>query len=182
MGKSMKNLLLEKVDYKIEKTNLGIWRSYLYPTGEYFSEFMSHKKVLGLPLIHYTRGKCPDTGRRIVAKGIIAVGRLATGILAIGHASFGVLAVGQLALGLLFGLGQASSGLYAIGQLAIGFYFGIGQLATGITAIGQFGIGKYVLAQVGIGKYVWTQKTADPEAVEYFRLLLQKVSDFISAR
>jgi hypothetical protein len=178
----MKNLLKEKVDYKIEKTKLGTWRSYLYPSGEYFSEFTSHKRMLGLPLIHYTRGKCPETGRRIVAKGIIAVGRLAAGVVAIGHASFGVLTVGQLALGLLFGLGQASSGMYALGQLAIGFYFGIGQIATGVTAIGQIGIGKYVWAQIGIGKYVWTQKTADPEAVEYFRLLLQKVSDLISTR
>ena len=178
----MKNLLLGEVDYKIEKTNHGTWRSYLYPSGEYFSEFISHKRMLGLPLIHYTRGKCPETGRRIVAKGIIAVGRLAAGILAIGHASFGVVAVGQLALGLLIGLGQASSGMYALGQLAIGFYFGVGQIATGVTAIGQIAIGKYVLAQIGIGTYVWTQKTADPEAVEYFRLLLQKVSDFISAR
>jgi hypothetical protein len=56
------------------------------------------------------------------------------------------------------------------------------QIATGVTAIGQIGVGIYVLAQIGIGKYVWTPKTADPEAVEYFRLLLQKVSDFISAR
>jgi hypothetical protein len=179
---SMKNLLLEQIEYKIEKTERGTWRRYVYPTGEYFSEFVSHKRMFGLPLVHYTRGKCPETGRRIVAKGIIAVGRLAAGVLAIGHASFGLLAIGQLALGLFFGLGQASSGMYALGQVAIGFYFGIGQIATGVTAIGQIGIGKYVLAQIGIGKYVWTQKTADPEAVEYFRALLQKVSDLMRVR
>jgi hypothetical protein len=178
----MKNMLLEKVEYKIEKTNLGTWRSFVYPTGEYFSEFTSHNTMLGLPLLHYTRGKCPETGRRIVAKGIIAVGRLATGVLAIGHASFGVLAIGQLALGLIFGLGQASSGALAIGQLALGLYFGIGQIATGIIAIGQIGIGKYVLAQMGIGKYVWSQKTADPQAVEFFKSLLLKALSVINTR
>ena len=178
----MKNLLLENVEYKVEKTGLGTWRSYMYPAGEYFSEFRSHKVLFGLPLIHYTRGKCPETGKRIVAKGIIAVGRLSTGIVAIGHASFGLIAIGQLALGLLFGLGQASSGMFALGQLAIGFYFGLGQIATGMTAIAQIGIGKYVLAQIGIGKYVWTQKTADPEAVEYFRSLLEKLTGLINAR
>jgi len=178
----MKNLLLEEVDYKIKKTDLGTWRSYLYPSGEYFSEFISHKRMFGLPLIHYTRGKSPETGRRVVVKGIIAVGRLAAGVVAIGHASFGLLAIGQLALGLLFGLGQASSGMCAIGQFSLGLYFGIGQFATGVTVIGQFGFGTYVLAQAGIGKYLWTTERADPEAVEYFRQLMQKVSDFIGAR
>jgi hypothetical protein len=178
----MKNLLLEEVPYKTEKTNLGTWRKYLYPTGEYFSEFTSNKTMFGLPLIHFTRGKCPETGRRIVAKGIIAVGRIAVGVLAIGHASFGILAIGQLALGLLFGLGQASSGMIAVGQLALGGYFGIGQIATGMIAIAQFGIGKYVLAQAGVGKYVWTQKTADPQAVEFFKSLLHKVVHFMSTR
>ncbi|MEW6599956.1 MAG: hypothetical protein AB1499_03210 [Nitrospirota bacterium] len=175
----MKNLLLEQIEYKTDKTDMGTWRRYVYPTGEYFAEFTSHKKMFELPLIHYTRGKCPETGRRLVAKGIIAVGRLAAGVLAIGHASFGLVAIGQLGLGLIIGLGQASSGMYALGQLAIGFYFGAGQIATGITAIGQIACGKYVLAQIGIGKHVWTQKAADPEAVEYFRSLLERVSDFI---
>ena len=35
----MKNLLLENVEYKIETTNLGVWRRYPYPTGAYFAEF-----------------------------------------------------------------------------------------------------------------------------------------------
>lgn len=178
----MKNMLLEKVDYRIEKTKLGTWRKYLYPTGEYFSEFKSHNTMFGLPVVHFTRGKCPETGRRIIAKGIIAVGRIAAGVLAIGQAAFGLLAIGQLGLGLLFGLGQASSGMLAAGQLAIGFYFGIGQLATGVIAIAQLGIGKYVLAQVGIGKYVWSQKVADPQAVEFFRSLLQRAASLLNAR
>jgi hypothetical protein len=175
----MKNMLLEKIEYKTEQTNLGTWRSFVYPTGEYFSEFTSHNRLFGLPVLHYTRGKCPETGRRIVAKGVIAVGRLATGIIAIGHAAFGLLAVGQLGLGLLFGLGQASSGVLAVGQLALGFYFGLGQFATGVIAIGQIGIGKYVLAQIGIGKFVWSQKTADPQAVEYFKSFFQKAVSLI---
>jgi len=179
---NMKNMLFEKVEYKIEKTNFGTWRRFVYPTGEYFTEFTSHNTMFGLPVLHYTRGKCPDTGRRIVAKGVIAVGRLAAGIIAIGHAAFGLIAIGQLGLGLLFGLGQASSGVLAIGQLALGFYFGIGQFATGLIAIGQVAIGKYVLAQIGIGKYVWSQKSADPQAVEFFKALLQKASSLINAR
>jgi len=170
----MKNLLLEKVEYKIETTNFGVWRRFVYPTGDYFAEFKSHAIFWGLPLLHYTRGKCPETGRRIIAKGVIAIGRLAMGILAIGHASFGLIAIGQLGLGILLGLGQGSTGIYAVGQLAVGLMFGLGQIATGQIAIGQVAYGKYVLAQVGYGEYVWSQNRADPEAVEFFKAFLSR--------
>jgi len=170
----MKNLLLEKVEYKIETTDLGVWRRFVYPNGTYFAEFKSHATFMGLPFFHYTRGKCPETGRRIIAKGVIAIGRLATGIIAIGHASFGLIAIGQLGLGILLGLGQASTGFYAIGQLAWGLMFGLGQFATGQIAIGQFAYGKYVLAQLGYGDYVWSMKRADPEAVKFFKSFLAR--------
>jgi len=160
----MKNLLLEKVEYKIETTNFGVWRRFLYPNGAYFTEFKSHAIFFGLPLLHYTRGKCPETGKRVVAKGVVAVGRLAMGILAIGQAG----------LGLLLGLGQGATGLYAIGQAAIGLMFGLGQIATGEIAIGQLAYENYVLAQVGYGDYVWSMKRADPEAVKFFKSLLAR--------
>lgn len=165
----MKNLLLDKVEYKIEKTHWGIWRSFLYSTGAYFAEFRSHRELWGLPLIHYTRGISPETGKRVVAKGIIAIGRLAVGVLAIGHVSAGFIAIGQAALGFFVGLGQACTGAYALGQLALAGLFGIGQVATGQIAIAQFGVGEYVLAQFGIGAHVWSAEQADPEAVEYFK-------------
>lgn len=170
----MKNLLLENVEYKVETTRFGVWRRFLYPDGAYFTEFKSHATFLGLPLLHYTRGICPETGRRVIAKGVVGVGRLATGILAIGHASFGLIAIGQLGLGLLLGLGQGATGLYAVGQAAIGFLFGLGQVATGEIAIGQFAYGKYVLAQIGYGDYVWSTNRADPEAVVFFKSLLAR--------
>jgi len=172
MGSDMQNLLLEKVEYKIEETRFGVWRRFVYSSGAYFAEFKSHTTWMGLPLIHYTRGKCPETGRRIIARGVIGVGRLATGIIAIGHASFGLIAIGQLGLGLLLGLGQGSTGLFAIGQLAGGLLFGLGQLATGWIAIGMFGYGKYVLAMEGVGDFVWSMKRKDPVAVEFFKALL----------
>ena len=151
----MKNILLDDVEYKIEETNLGKWRRFGYPNGQIFEDFVSHSKIGNLPLLHYTRGKCPETGKLAVAKGIIAIGRLAIGVLAIGHASAGVVALGQLAFGLVFGLGQASTGLIAIGQLAIAIIFGLGQIATGYVVIAQFGLGIYVLAQFGVGQFVW---------------------------
>jgi len=170
----MKNLLLEDVEYKMEQTSFGVWRRFVYPNGAYFAEFTSHATFWGLPLLHYTRGKCPETGRRVVAKGIVAVGRLAMGALAIGQASFGIIAIGQLGLGLLLGLGQGATGLYAIGQVSIGVLFGLGQIATGEIAIGQIAFGKYVLAQLGFGEHVWSMKRTDPEAVAFFKSFLSR--------
>lgn len=167
----MGNLLLEDIQYKIEQTNFGTWCRYVYPNGTSFREFKSYATLFGLPLLHYTYGRNPETGKRIVAKGIIAIGRLACGLVAIGHASFGLLAIGQLAIGIIFGLGQLSTGLVAAGQAAIAIFFGLGQFATGYIAIAQFGIGKYVLGQVGFGEFVWSVKRADPQAIEFFKML-----------
>ena len=165
----MSNLLLEQVEYKTQETNLGTWRRYMYINGTSFHEFKSHTTMFGIPLIHYTYGRSPETGRRVIAKGIIAVGRIACGFIAIGHASLGLLAIGQLALGIIFGLGQLSSGIAALGQLAIGAYLSIGQFAAGYIAIGQFAFGKYVLAQLGVGEFVWSTTRADFQAIEFFR-------------
>ena len=167
----MGNRLLEDVEYKIKKTKLGTWRSYGYDNGTSFHEFKSYTTWYSMPFIHYTYGKNPETGKRIIAKGVIAIGRLACGIIAIGHVSVGLLAFGQLALGLIFGLGQLATGCAAVGQAAIGVSFGLGQFATGYIAIGQLAIGKYVLAQGGLGEFVWSMKRADQQAIEFFKSL-----------
>ncbi|MBN2468787.1 MAG: hypothetical protein JXD19_11635 [Deltaproteobacteria bacterium] len=176
----MDNLLLENVEYKIQKTSLGVWRRFLYTTGDRFAEFKTTTTWFGFPLLHYTRGICPETGKRVVARGIVAVGRLAVGILAIGQASFGIVAIGQLAVSFLFGLGQGVIGWIVLGQVAIGVKLGIGQLATGFTAIGQLGIGRYVLGQAAFGEHVWCSRRADPEAVKYFNALLERAHEFFA--
>lgn len=167
----MRNLLLDEVEYKIKETSLGTWRSFMYINGTSFHEFKTKATLFGLPMLHYTYGRSPETGRRVCAKGIIAVGRLACGFIAIGQASLGLLAIGQLAIGVIFGLGQLSSGILAVGQVAIAAYFGFGQFVSGYIAIGQFALGKYVLAQLGLGQYVWSIRRADPQAIEFFKTL-----------
>jgi hypothetical protein len=168
----MKNLLMERVDYKVDETGFGVWRRFLYPSGQLFEEFVSHSQVAGLPLVHYTRGVCPETGKRVVATGVFAFGRVAVGVVAFGQAAFGAVAIGQLAVGLLFGLGQASTGVLAVGQLALGLALGLGQFTTGYVAVGQFGFGRYVLAQLGRGQHVWDTQAVDPVARRFFQGLL----------
>jgi hypothetical protein len=168
----MKNTLLDEITYKYDETSFGTWRSFGYSTGEVFREFKSHRELFGLPLVHYTYGRCPETGSRVVAKGILAIGRLAFGVLAIGHVSLGIVAIGQLGIGLLLGLGQASTGVFAVGQLAIGLLFGLGQLATGYACIAQIGLGQFVLAQFGFGAEVWDMRGSTPAARRYFQWLI----------
>lgn len=168
----MQNLFLEPIQYRIDETPRGTWRRFLYPSGELFEEFSTHQRLFGLPLLHFTRGRSPETGKRVTARGIIAVGRFAVGVIAIGQVSLGLVAIGQLAVGVLFGLGQASMGLAAIGQLAVGGALGLGQLVTGYVSVGQFGIGRYVLAQVGLGVHVWDTRAVSPVAEQFFRSIV----------
>lgn len=169
----MRNMMLEDIDYVIEETSLGTWRRFVYENGRSrFSEFTSHARVAGWPLIHITYGRCPETGRRIIARGVIAIGRLAVGGLAIGQASAGLIAIGQLGIGLLFGLAQAATGYLAIGQAALAAKLAIAQLGLSEVVIAQIGVGRFVLAQVGIGTHVWSMARDDPAAVDFFTSIL----------
>lgn len=172
----MENMLLHprEVEYHTQETGFGIWKRFLYPDGKMFAEFRSHGTLFGVPWLHITWGRSPETLRSVTARGVIAIGRFAFGGLAVGQVSGGVIAIGQLGIGLLFGLGQATSGFVAIGQLAIGGLAGIGQLSCGHMAIGQISMGVFVLAQFGWGDHVWDMRQADPLAVQFFRQLLFK--------
>ncbi len=168
------NILRGDVDYITEQTAHGVWRRYLYPSGQRFAEFKTYLSIGGLPLVHYTYGICPQTGRRVTAHGVVAVGRIASGVIAIGQMAIGLVAIGQLSIGLLLAIGQASFGAFSLGQLAIGLFFGAGQFAAGQIAIGQFAYGVNVLAQIGFGKHVVDTRGVDPVAKAFFLGLIGK--------
>ncbi len=168
------NLLLEKIEYVYEETSWGLWRRFVYPSGARFAEYKSKRMWGTLPLVHYTFGRCPETGKRITARGVIAVGKFAHGMIAIGQLSMGLVAIGQLSFGVVFCMAQAAFGPVAIGQAAIGLILGIGQFATGQIAIGQFAYGAYVLAQVGWGANVIDSRAVDPVAKDFFLKLIGK--------
>ncbi|MBN1574800.1 MAG: hypothetical protein JW984_16510 [Deltaproteobacteria bacterium] len=128
-------------------------------------EYRSEAEILGWPVIHVAFGKDAETGKIIVAKGIIAIGQFGVGLITIA----------QVGVGLLFGFGQCVAGIIAVGQFALGVCFGLGQFATGLTAIGQLALGRYVLTQIGIGQHVWSPTRKDPEAVEHFANLWRVV-------
>ena len=137
------NHLPVSVDYRIQETEWGTWRSFMYENGSTFQEFTSYATWGDLPLLNYTAGKFPETGRAKTARGVIAIGRFARGYMAFGQVAIGYVAVGQLSVGIVSG-GQLAIGMMAIGQAAISITHALGQFAIGYYAVGQFAVGRFV--------------------------------------
>lgn len=67
-------------------------------TGSFYCfEYVSKRKLFGLPLVHIIMGPAldPATGKMRVAKGIITIGGIAIGYYAIGGGAFGMHALGS---------------------------------------------------------------------------------------
>ena len=80
-------------------------------------EFRSKTTIAGIPLVHIAIGIDPATGKKRVAKGIIAIGDIAVGVLAFGGVAVGGIAFGGVAAGLTAFGGAAASIFLAIGGL-----------------------------------------------------------------
>lgn len=106
-------------------------------------EYQSQRTLWGLPLVHI---HFRDHGL-VRARGIIALGNVATGLISCGIFSTGVLSLGVLSLGLL-SLGCLAAGLAALGCVAIG------TIALGGIALGWLGLGGLVYAIYGAGGVV----------------------------
>ena len=121
-------------------------------------EFRSRRTLLGLPLVHINlrdRGLCR-------AKGIIAIGNVATGFLAIGGFSAGLLSIGGLGVGLLT-LGGLAVGIAAAGGLAAGLLLALGGGAFSLglalggcavsqsVAVGGAAVGQYAAGGAALG-------------------------------
>jgi hypothetical protein len=123
----------------------------------------------GLPWYDVAFGPDPAAGdMQGHARGIIAIGDVATGVLALGGLARGVVALGGLALGGI-SFGGCSIGLLAaIGGFAVGgLAFGGG--AVGLVAIGGGALGYYALGGGAVGEHVIDSMQRDPEAVRLFQ-------------
>ena len=127
-------------------------------------EYKSKRTLFGLPLVHINM----NNGGLCRAKGIIAIGNVATGVISLGAFSFGgialgavnlgVISVGALAVGLL-SLGAAAAGVLACGAMSLGV-LALGGIAKGVFAIGniasasQIAVGNIASAPLAIGDQV----------------------------
>lgn len=134
--------------------------------------WQSARTCLELPLVSIAFGPDPlkneSHGR---ARGIIAIGDIATGVIAIGPLARGVVAIGALAIGVLT-VGGLGIGALAYGGLALGV-FAYGGLAVGFVAVGGLAIGTYALGGAAFGKFVLCPAHRDPQAVQFFTHFLR---------
>ena len=119
----MTNLLLQPVDWKIDEGPFFVVKRHLSPNGSSYEEYTSRMRMGQLPLVHITWGRNPETGRRKVARGVIAIGRFAVGFVSLGQVAVGLIPIGQASFGAI-GLGVAF--LAHLGGFAAGATLGTG--------------------------------------------------------
>ena len=108
-------------------------------------EYRSKRTLFGLPLVHVNCG----SGNRW-ARGIVAVGNVATGVVALGGVSLGLFTLGGVSVGLLLALGAVSIGITAVGGVALGA-LAWGGVAIGWLAVGGLSLGVYAAGGAAVG-------------------------------
>jgi len=130
--------------------------------------------ILEYPLVSIALGPDPANNEsRGHARGIIAIGDIATGLIALGGVARGGIVLGGLALGGI-AFGGCGIGILSFAGLALG-YFAIGGLAIGNAAIGGLAVGYYAMGGAAIGKFIISPLHHDAQALEFFSKLLPRV-------
>jgi hypothetical protein len=138
----------------------------------------SESRFMGKPIVAIAWGPSESLGEQMGhAKGIIAIGQIATGIISIGFISNGIISFGLVGIGIVsftwfVGLGVVAFsglafGVVAFGGAAIGL-IAFGGMAIGYVAIGGFSVGVYSVGGFAVGKYIISSAHIDPQAIEYF--------------
>ncbi len=132
-------------------------------------EYKSEKTLWGLPLVHVHIGFGMKKAKGIVAignvaTGVVSVGLLAKGGVAIGCLSMGLVGMGCLTLGLLLAIGAIAVGTFSIGAIAIGVFalgaVAIGMFSTGALAVASHvAIGDHAYGHIAVGRVVRGVKT-----------------------
>jgi hypothetical protein len=88
-------------------------------------EYRSEQRWGDLPVVHVAVGGRQADGRYRLgrARGIIALGDIATGLVAVGGVAIGLVAVGAVAVGLV-AVGAVAIGLTAMGAVTAGLAVG----------------------------------------------------------
>src|ERR1041385_1366965 len=130
-------------------------------------EYKSKMTLFGLPLVHVATGMDVGTGKRRIARGIIAIGNVAIGGVAIGGAAIGVVALGGGSVGLL-AFGGGALGILAFGGLAIGLAAALGGGAIAPLAIGGGAVGYFAYGGGAYGHHAYSGVGIDPKAWDFF--------------
>jgi hypothetical protein len=123
--------------------------------------------IANVPLYEISLGADPDRRQlRGHARGIVAIGDVASGVIAIGGYARGVIAIGGLAAGLVSFGGLSVGLLSAVGGVAVGgVAFGgaaVGGIAVGGSAVGYYACGA---AATGMHNVSTSERSEDAGAV-----------------
>jgi len=121
----------------------------------------------GMPLVHVAIGIDPVTGRKRVARGMVAVGNVAVGVLAVGGIAAGGMTIGGVSIGLISLGGVAIGLLAALGGSAIGS-IALGGAALGFVAVGGAACGYYACGGAAAGVVATGGNVANPAAAAMF--------------
>ena len=111
-------------------------------------EYVSRRTLGGLPLVHI------NIGRGLYrAKGVIAIGNIATGVISLGGLALGLLSIGGLSIGLLSLGGLALALLLSVGGISLGTV-AVGGCAAGILAIGGLALGVYSVGGCAVASHI----------------------------
>jgi hypothetical protein len=127
-------------------------------------QWKSQSTFMGWPLVHIAYGHHPETGEKLVAKGLIAIGDIAVGGIALGGLSVGLASFGGVAVGLNAVGGCAIALQLAAGGCAIGA-LAVGGAAVGILAMGGAAVGGLAIGGGGVGYLA-----LGPGATGHFRI------------
>ena len=131
--------------------------------------YRSAAAIGDVPLVSIALGPDPARGEwRGHARGVIAIGDMASGLVAVGGVAIGGICVGGLPIGVASFGGLALGILLALGGLAVGGT-AVGGAALGHVAIGGAAVGVYACGGVGFGSHVVDAMHSDPEAAALFR-------------
>jgi predicted Ser/Thr protein kinase len=131
-------------------------------------EYRSKTTLFGLPLLHVAVGMDVATGKKRIAKGIIAIGDIAQGIVAFGGLAIGVVAFGGAAVGVIAS-GGVGLGIVSLAGCALGLVMGFGGIAIAPIAMGGFAFGYYAAGGAAFGMHAAGGNARDPMAREFFR-------------
>ena len=128
----------------------------------------SKRSIGGMPLWSVALGPDLEKGEmRGHAKGVFAVGDMATGVFAVGGMARGVVAFGGLAIGLASFGGLGIGLVLALGGAAIGG-LALGGGAAGGVAIGGGAAGVYAMGGSAVGAHVLSSTQCDADALDFF--------------
>ena len=133
-------------------------------------EYKSKGTCFGLPWLHICSGIDPSTGKRRVAKGVVAIGDIAKGVFAFGGAAYGMVAFGGLAVG-GFACAGCALGLLSFGGLALALVAAYGGFAIAPIALGGMAVGYYAFGGAAFGAHAAGGNASDPQARNFFSWL-----------